>query len=448
MDRDSRLIFERYKAYRNSRMLQENQLTLTQGGGYVLLAGIASIAASFGLVSLADYLNDLADKLSITSYSNVLDENTAVTQFLQVAQKSIKELTAAASAQDYDRFQLAGQQIGLLLQDTPKPLTEFGASAGSIILKSLQGFEQTKDLLYLYACAKTLGFGLTQLSTELSSIETFPPKVIQGINESAQKLQNIANQLVDQFGNPIQSAAAATPAAAAQQQTSSSPGPSPGPSPTPPPNKWKDRAAKVAKAGLEKGGNALRWAGKEIWNLPGNAARGYLNLYTIVYKTTGWLGAITFFFAPIPVLVVAAISVWTAWKSLGGFGRAGESIGDTVATTAAAAEDLADATKTATQATEDATKTADSWGRSIPAKMESMWESTVGWLGSWWDGGDPDNSDNTTPTTDPSAAATPPPKTKVVDPNTNKTNTVNPDTDLNFLNLTNFSSTNIAPKRP
>jgi hypothetical protein len=245
MDRDSKLIFERYTSYRNSQMLQE-VAALAPAGGSILLAGIASIAASFGLVALSDQIMKLSNTLSLTPKSGALDGDASIKNL-------ISQFNAVAlDLNNPEKADFAVEQAALLMQSVPGPLSEFFTAIGKVILDMSNQYRSTGDEEFVRMGQSVINEGFRRMTNAMSGagvaskeFESF----ITTFSQISEQLQNVAQS----SGTAPNAYQAAQRRLAAQQQSSPSPSPNPSPSPSPTPPQGPSKKDK-AMAAVKKGG--------------------------------------------------------------------------------------------------------------------------------------------------------------------------------------------------
>jgi hypothetical protein len=269
MDRDSKLIFERYKNHRNLRMLQEVAIAAPVAGS-TLLAGIASIAASFGLVALSDQIMKLSNTLSLTPKSGALDEDASIKNL-------ISQFNAVAlDLNNPEKADFAVEQAALLMQSVPGPLSDFFMAIGKVILDMSTQYRSTGDEEFVRMGQSVINEGFRRMTNAISGAGV-ASKEFESFNATFSQISEQLQNVAQSSGTAPTAYQAAQRRLAAQQQSSPSPGPNPpqGPSPTPPqgPSK-KDKAI----AAVKKGGEIVGRGAIEGGKLAGRGAVGLAKL--------------------------------------------------------------------------------------------------------------------------------------------------------------------------
>lgn len=335
MDKDSKLIFEKYAAYRKQQMLNEVFPALVPaaaatgiGIGEVLAAG----AGAIGLTYLAKMFMEL-DQADFAATA------PAAASALESFENAYEDFITAQKSNNPEQINIAAQQMLLVAQDMKGAVGPLIARTGSVLLNGLNKSVTSNDSFYIDAATVASGEALLRaLNTTNQMIQSLP---LSDQNKKQYVLSN--QQLASQLSNVVEMAKRnkrnkqQNPAGGNKGNTGSG---NQQPTPTPPPSKGR---AAAAAAG------------------------------TVAAKTWDWVSNNTWsIFKVIGLLAPALYLIYT--EATGRAKQVISNLGDAAVSGSKVVKDVGETAETVSTGAKDAVNTADEAIRQAPVLLDKIGE--------------------------------------------------------------------------
>lgn len=196
-DKDSKLIFEAY----SKNVLNEAGPLAGVAIDAAVKTGLAGLAIAAGYMGLTD----LQKAIQNIDLNFLRKTAPAQASLLETMNSTAKSFADALESGDFNKIRTNGEQLALLYQDVPGVMNPLFATAGSIIIESLNDYENTEEDAYLAAATVAIGGGFINVVQQM----------IQSINGSAE-IPDEAKQKAISILSPIVSEISATTSSAGQ----------------------------------------------------------------------------------------------------------------------------------------------------------------------------------------------------------------------------------------
>lgn len=345
MDKDSKLIFERYlNTYKQSNAINEAffiPLLAKAGGGAAASTGagigvgsiLAAAAATLGLTYLSNEFIKL-DQIDL------LGAAPQIASPLDTFEETYGDFLKASKTDNFDATYASAQQLLLVALDLKSPVSPALNKISSVLLNGLNKSAATNDSFYFDAATVAAGEGLIRVVNYANQIIASSTA-----SEEEQRKFILSNQqLASEIGTSVEMAKSRKKQRQQQKRQQQNP---PTPSPTPPPSKGDKVKAAAAATGtvIDKG---ITWGGRQIWNI--------LKIFGV--------GA--------PLLTLLFAAIWNK-ENMEKAKKVVSNLGDALVGGSEAIRDLGTAAEIGGQGVADLARGTDTFVREdIPAAMESI----------------------------------------------------------------------------